>query len=117
MAYLGKRFQQYINDSLDGAYIAWALRGIEHLKLEILDACEYQERPPVFDNAGWLNHLYMNKPNYRFIWDELTSWLKLNGLDYNWEDRSTLAIKPHGYTDFEKVPELDLTSWMEKLKK
>jgi hypothetical protein len=74
MGYLGKRFQQNIKATLDEGYIAWCLKGIEHIKLGILDSVEAFEQPPHFSEMKWLAKLYNNR-DYQFVWNELsTGW-------------------------------------------
>lgn len=117
MGFLGKRFQQYINESLDAGFIQDRLRKFEALKLEILDACEYCERAPTFYDMRWAYELWQGG-DYGFLYKEFAAWLKHNGLDANFQHRDgevRMVISPNGYTNFNEVAELDLTSWMEKL--
>jgi hypothetical protein len=124
MGYLGKRFQQNIKATLDENYIAWALRGIEKIKLEILDSVEGFEQPPYFGGMMWLQKLY-NHRDYQFVWNELNKWLDHNGLGWYFEDLYQdgekvdvrFVIRVSMGRDFNTVPDLDFHSWLENVKK
>ena len=119
MSYLGKRFQQTIKAQLDMDFIEDCLRGIEFLKLEILDCAEAHQRPPRFHDVKWAYTLYRSE-DYRFVWEELTNWLKINGLDWHFQhtdDDVFLTIKVM-QSDFSKVeePGLSLNSWLAQVR-
>ena len=84
MSYLGKRFQQTIKAQLDMNFVEDCLRGIEFLKLEILDCAEAHQRPPAFYDVNWAYTLYRSQ-DYRFIWDEFATWARQNGLEWTFQ--------------------------------
>jgi hypothetical protein len=120
MGYLGKRFQNAIAASLDEGFIEDRLRGIEFLKLHILDCAEAFQRPPVFKDAEWARELYRSR-DYNFVWEEFAGWLRANKLEYSFqqtEDDTLLHIGVQLGHNFGEVaePELSLKSWLENAK-
>lgn len=117
--YLGKKFQQAIDASLDQNYINECRRKIEDIKLQIIDAAENGKLPPSFDDCGWLYELYYKKRYYSFVFKEFDQWLSFNGLAWNFEgygSMTTLRVAPNTFTKFEDVPEPDTKSWLNNLR-
>jgi hypothetical protein len=94
---LGRKFASNIR-KLDSGTINYYRSKVEDIKLTIIDAAECGDRPPVIKDVDWLYELYYSskKKDYRFIYNELDTWMTLNGLEGYFgssEGSSTLVVR------------------------
>jgi hypothetical protein len=126
--YLGRKFYQNLQNSVDKNKINSLLRRVENLKLEIIDAAENGQSLPKFDDIGWLYKTQTEDGGLNYsIWNDFTKWLSNNGLSYEvkadykfgYGDEYLvykLELRLSSWISYADVLEPDTISWMQNMK-